>query len=271
MDAFEFNQLIESVSLSYGIEPATIVSCVNLVLLKNRGRAFPTTDFIEWDPNRGVTVFSNQGATLLGGIGRGIRRLLLHDLMDILSHAPALRDYELLRPHFGGLVQVRITGQHAGGLSVVLLGTGVYGEQLERFHGLIPKQKQSPRDLETGYYKIDRTMWVTLDKVSIINRNGVPAVLPMFGRVSKALPQKLLERAVSDKDYKCVCVSRVAGRRCDLLANRRTDSEKIQGVRMELGERIRVRYMDFGAMAAVKIIAAQGWVRAFELAGKTNK
>lgn len=236
-----FEQAITEITHAYKIDRKSVITCLNLALLKYQHKAFPTAEYVEWIPGKGVGVYSTTGLSVLNGIGRGIKRLLIYELEELLSQSSVMQDYSKLKPEVGDLVKVRIDSLNPDkSLAVTMIRTGVFGEDVELVNGQIGRNKLSPYELEQGFYQTGRTMWVTMDSLSVINNRGMWAVKPVFSRASKKLPALLIKSKVPDVSV--TCTKRVVGRISYVHSTARLEKDVIKSVNQELHERISITY-----------------------------
>jgi hypothetical protein len=236
------NEIIDAVAIAYSVDRKVIEDCLNLTLLRKRAKAFPTAEYVEWNPELGVILFGNHGCKPLAGVGRGIKRMLLYDLeYNLITNTVIRKDLDVVKPYMGTAGSVRIERiLENGDLMAVLLDLGVFGQEIEISRGVVKRSDQSPYEINNHLYQPGRIMWVLVKNIEIIDNQGLPAVRPLFSRSSKALPALLLKKHAPDAQI--VCTTRITGRRCDILSNKRLSIESIKAVNKELNERIHVKY-----------------------------
>jgi len=103
-------------------------------------------------------------------------------------------------------------------------------------------QHQTPYMKKNAHYLVGTSMEFHLNKVEIVDLQGVPRIEIFIDRTSKVLVTKLLKRQLngSATTTRLACVKRIVGGYSLVLANQKIPSSAILAVDRELRERIRV-------------------------------
>lgn len=227
---------IDALSQKHGITQAAIINHLNFVLLKNKNKISKTAQIIEWHDGA-INLQTKDYITVLPGLGRGLKRLLLNELETTLSIETCTVDNVTLKPLVGKLIKARIERITNEGIIAVLVKQGIFGEEQEIVRGSLPIRHQPPH--ERPLYKIGQTIMVLVQGIKVEDRTGLLAMVPILSRTSATIPAMLLRTNNTEATIKCI--KRFPGRRSDITTNKRLSRESILKVCEELKERIYVK------------------------------
>ena len=238
-------EIVDTLSHKYRVQRATVLDALSQVLAGPVFQRATGARFGEITAD-GVMVFGLRGAGLLGEPRRSLTRLLSYELERKLSDAATAAEYTEWKPVEGHLIMGRIDRvEKNGALQVVIERTGIFGETVSEILAhckkryLPPHERKAPCLGKIRCFLVDRVM-------TIRQRTGTKTIAIQLSRTSGRMVTKLLRRELAKRNEKAVvsCEKRVAGRVSYVKSNARIPVEVIHAVGKELGERVKVEYID---------------------------